>query len=354
MDKSGIFLYTTILMTSLLQDGALATRITKENIEFIIETDKKYPTKIFKAKEFLDEIRKNLEEIAEKRFVELDVSKDESLISDDIIRIYRMLKKEKIKIKTLNVSSTGIDREALPVLTKLLRDPDFKCLDISGTQVAEIQMDTSNPKIIFVPKELMEAVDTKLKVKELFGEEVFNRHLNYYSVDKTFSSAWGDEKFQGINLRRVMYLGPDTDGQLNEEMQNDLLNSKTLSNLRKLSFRNQNINDDLIARLCSNESFPRIVNIDLSGNKDITVKSLKAILESQYLGSIRDFQQISCRYNMPASEISLDIKNTSITAEDVENFKVPRDNFCIRYFHPADDRQTFPTDTNAIKILQFR
>ncbi len=57
---------------------------------------------------------------------------------------------------------------------------------------------------------------------------------------------------------------------------------------------------------------------------------------------------------MPASEISLDIKNTSITMEDVESFKLPRDNFCIRYFHPVDDRQTFQTDTNAIKILQFR
>ncbi|MBY0292530.1 MAG: hypothetical protein K2W92_04500 [Alphaproteobacteria bacterium] len=174
------------LFVCLLISDSKAVKITEGREEIFIESEDKYPKKIFAVEDFLQEVEENLSTIKTKPIVAIDLSNDESLNSRDIKKILTYFKKMNIKVKALNVSGTGINSEVLPFFDQLLKEPSFKRLDISDTTVAEITMDTDNPKIIFVPAKLMKIRDTKLKIKNLFGEATFNRHLRYYSVDTAF------------------------------------------------------------------------------------------------------------------------------------------------------------------------
>lgn len=197
MDKLSTFLKFTnsiaFLSLCLFMSDSKAVRITEAPEEVFIESENRYPKKIFAANDFLQEVGEKLNSIKTKPLVEINLSNDESLNSRDVKRILAYFKKMNIKIKALNVSGTGIDSDLLPIFDQLLKEPNFKCLDISDTKVAEVITDADNPKVIFVPARLMQMHDTKVKIKKIFGEDTFKRHVEYYSLAVPLSiEEWED------------------------------------------------------------------------------------------------------------------------------------------------------------------
>ena len=188
LTNSIVFSFLCLLISELK-----AVKITEGLEEIFIESEDKYPKKIFAIDDFLQEVEENLSTIKTKPIMAIDLSNDESVNSRDIKKILTYFKKMNIKIKALNVSGTGINSEILPFFDQLLKEPSFKRLDISDTTVAEITMDTDNPKIIFVPARLMKNRDIKPKIKNLFGETTFKRHLRYYSVATPFFREEGED-----------------------------------------------------------------------------------------------------------------------------------------------------------------
>lgn len=169
----------------------------------------------------------------------------------------------------------------------------------------------------------------------------------------TFDQAIERGGFDNPQMRSVMQLW-DPDGVLSHEIAHQLLESTALTNLRTLDLKNENIDDDFIRQLCQNPTFARLINIDLSGNENITSQSLQYILDSDIIGSIRDLPQISGRYGCPSSEVYITIDGTSISKEDMQPYlDKPRHGFVIRYLSPQD-RASSPTVNNAIKWLQRR
>ena len=135
-----------------------------------------------------------------------------------------------------------------------------------------------------------------------------------------------------------------------------LVKSSAFINLKKLDLSRQNNLTDLnIIELCKNEnSFKQLVAIDLSDCTKITVESLKAILDSPYVGSVRNLPQISARYGCPASEIKLIIGGkTSIKREEKRKKYVLRP-FAIEYKLPNDRESSFAPVKNGIKIINVK
>lgn len=161
--------------------------------------------------------------------------------------------------------------------------------------------------------------------------------------------------FDSPQMKSVIQLwDPKGDFDFNDKLQQQFLKSNTLTNLRTLELKNMNINDEFIGEMCNNPTFARLMNIDLSGNENITHKSLKYIFDSNIVASIRDLPQISGRHGCAASEIYITINDTGITKEDVEIYcHIPRRNFVIQYLNPRNDTASYPT-ANGIKWLQFR
>ncbi|MBL8676710.1 MAG: hypothetical protein JNJ47_04720 [Alphaproteobacteria bacterium] len=359
MDK---FLGTTaagfILFLSLFVNDLKAVKFTEANEAIFIESENKYPSKIFDAEEFLDFLddENQSAKLESKPIIELDLSNDSSLNSSDIKKILTYFKKRNIKVNYLNISNTNIDEDVLAALDYLLTNASFKQLDISGTGIAQCSEDfPRKQKVIFIDKSTLET--SRGSLEDVFGKDVIGRHISYYETTKSFTKIWNKEKFEGLNLRRVTTIMPDKDNELTSEMAEDFLNSQhSLINLRTLSFEKQNIDDSFIKALCNNKTFSRIMNLDLTGNPGVTDSSLDLISGSNIIGSIRDLPQTSGRYNLPSSEIYITVKGTGISFDSIRKYKeAPQNNdFSITYLHPFYNTPTADPVTGAIKWLQFR
>lgn len=170
----------------------------------------------------------------------------------------------------------------------------------------------------------------------------------------SYDEAWIEGKFDAKSLSNVWQLYPEEGTSLNEDRQEALAQSRHLHRLKTLNLRCQNIDDKFIQRISSNQTFSRIINLNLSYNHQITDKSLEYILDSDYLGSIRDLPQISGHYGLPSSEIYITTEGTGITTESVKKYQNnPRFNFCIDYINPVTDKRSAASNQGAIKWLQF-
>jgi len=106
------------------------------------------------------------------------------------------------------------------------------------------------------------------------------------------------EKKKAAIERAMLKKNPSLDGGLGEsnsyiltvsdlvKKEEFLSNLPKYRNIRTLKIGGLDIDDNFIERLSQNHAFARLANIDLSHNPKITEKSLKAILESDILGSI--------------------------------------------------------------------
>lgn len=331
-----------------------AMEFTEATEEILIESKNRYPNKIFNAEDFLNEVD-NIDSLLQKPTVELDLSNDASLNSRDVSKILRYFKKRSIALNFLNISNTNIDESIFDEYNWLVSNPNFKYLDISGTLAAQSTDDFSkNENIIFIGKNMLERLNGE--VEKAFGKEVIDRHTRYYDTTKSFTQAWEEGKFEGLNLRRVMALFPDKDNEFTDDMKERFLNSHSLINLRTLNLKKQGIDDVFIRKLSENKTFARIININLNDNEKITENSLKTISESGVIGSIRDLPQMSSRYDRPSVELRITTERcTNIPVEIIKKYdNVPQNTkFSITYLHPFDGTQTAEPVNNGIKWLHL-
>ncbi|AIL13862.1 hypothetical protein IM40_10905 (plasmid) [Candidatus Paracaedimonas acanthamoebae] len=170
----------------------------------------------------------------------------------------------------------------------------------------------------------------------------------------SYDDAWNVSRFNGKNLQDIVELYPMPGTVLSKDQKQCLLESKTLYNLKTLDLSNQEIDDKFIEALCNQPTFSRIINLDLSGNPDITDLSLKYLLESNTLGSVRDLPQISGTYGSPSSEIYITTRDTAISPEAIQHYHSnPRFDFVINYLHPITHTFTAPSAKSSIKWLRF-
>jgi hypothetical protein len=135
-----------------------------------------------------------------------------------------------------------------------------------------------------------------------------------------------------------------------------LVASKLLTNLKKLDLSGHDeLTDDHIINLGNNQqSFKRLLAIDLSDCPNITVKSLESIRDSKTIGLIRNLPQISARYGCPASSIRVSIGGkTKITRQEKEK-KYISEPFAIEYRLPTGEiSPTFRPVKNGMKMLDI-
>lgn len=88
--------------------------------------------------------------------------------------------------------------------------------------------------------------------------------------------------------------------------------SENMDNIKYLDLSNLDITDNDIKILSENQSLQQLININISsniGNNKITIKSLKFILESPYIGSKLDYpQKFQGKY---VSNINIDVRGRS-------------------------------------------
>jgi hypothetical protein len=175
---------------------------------------------------------------------------------------------------------------------------------------------------------------------------------DYHPRDLDYDAAWKEGKFSGKALVDVNNLRAGGH-KLSDPMKTLLASSLTLTNLRVLDLNDQGINDEFIEKISNNPTFSRITKIDLSGNPDITPKALEYIVESPYIGSIRDFPQISAKYGVYSSEIHIVAHGTSIDSETIRSYNMEPKNksFIIHYLHPTTEKPTSQPAVRAIKWL---
>lgn len=174
----------------------------------------------------------------------------------------------------------------------------------------------------------------------------------------SYEEAWDAvEGFNKSTLRNVSTLSPNDDNQLrdNNQMRNALSQSTALVSLKVLNLHNQGIDDAFIKKLCNNSTFSRVIRFNLSGNPEITEKSLEFLSNSDIIGSIRDLPQLSGSYGKPSSEIYIETQNTGISLETIKKYqaKPTRFDFSIRYLHPFTNKRTAEPVSDSIKWLQL-
>lgn len=271
---------------------------------------------------------------------------------------------------TRNVEDSGLEEGAL----KILKITHLKYFDVTEngsvsspefiTALFKKLEDSQKRKIIFCSR------DDINEFKGLSTEDmalIKRTHAAYEksirAIEETlftrmsYSEAWKESAFNSREFSHVQSLYPVEGESLTSEQKQALVTSETFTNLRTLSLCGQGVDDTFIRSLCSNPCFSRIISLDLSDNPEITRVSLELILASAALGSIRDMQQISGRYDLPSSEVYIKVGGTAVTKEDIEWFNEnPRFDFSIFYRHPVTGEQSslFSDDdrSEAIKWLK--
>jgi hypothetical protein len=171
-------------------------------------------------------------------------------------------------------------------------------------------------------------------------EASFYKNLDYDDVRKA----------GGFSSKNMLYVSriSSSDTPLDEAEKSAILNSETLCNLHTLDLSNQAIDDNFIETLSKNPHFRRIINLDLSGNLGITDSSVKYLLESPNIGSIRDLPQVSSRYGCLSTTVYLRAVGTNI-----KNFNnEPCFNFCINYKNPVTGEETHDHTEHAVKFVE--
>lgn len=111
--------------------------------------------------------------------------------------------------------------------------------------------------------------------------------------------------------------------KLTDEEKNQLCNSEKIIEIYGLDLRDQNIDDDFVEKLSNNPSdgLKCLMNINLSENPKITNESLNHILNSPYLGSIRNRPAVSGKYGTCYTKIDVKAQNTMIKKNiELESF----------------------------------
>jgi hypothetical protein len=158
--------------------------------------------------------------------------------------------------------------------------------------------------------------------------------------------------FLSSRLSNVYNIIPAGD-VLTPKEKRDLKKTQTLSNLKTLNLKDQNVDDEFIEAICQKPHFSRLQKIILSGNKDISDKSIDHILESPYIGRTRDLLQISGRYGYPANFIEVIADGTSVTdPEGRRCFEKVKFNFSMRYINAITGHRTSSSTDQAVKIVE--
>ena len=123
---------------------------------------------------------------------------------------------------------------------------------------------------------------------------------------------------------------------LTEEEKESLVQSKTLINLHTLDLSNQGIDDDFIKKFSQNSTFSRIITLDVCENVKVTDKSMEYLLESPYIGSLRDLPQVSGRYGCTSTVIYVRARGTSVKKQPKE----PLFKFSITYQNAVTGKET--------------
>lgn len=136
-------------------------------------------------------------------------------------------------------------------------------------------------------------------------------------------------------------LGPDD--------KESLVQSSTLVNLRILDLSNQDVDDGFVKTLSENPTFARLIILDLSGNSNVTDKAMESLLESPYIGSIRDLPQVSGRYGCSSSVVYVRTHGTGVKKRHQD----PLFWFSVSYRHPITGIETDERSDEAIKLLEI-
>ncbi|MEN8236788.1 MAG: hypothetical protein ABFQ95_04515 [Pseudomonadota bacterium] len=167
----------------------------------------------------------------------------------------------------------------------------------------------------------------------------------------TFDDVLAEGGFNAPTLSNVSQLRPGPN-PLNNQQKDQLVQSKTLNQLRVLSVRNCDFTDAHIRNLTKNPTFSRLFNLDISQNIRIGDNSLDYILDSDVIASIRDLPQISGRYGIPSSEVYLQTDHTAVTSDKIREItQEPRQHFYIRYLDP-NGNQTASDVPHGLKWIQ--
>lgn len=111
------------------------------------------------------------------------------------------------------------------------------------------------------------------------------------------------------------------------------------------------VDDNFVKTLSESDKSKTLINIDLS-NTSISDISLQYILESKKLGTQRDLPQISARYDLPSSEIYLNVEGTKVSKENKEKFGKPFSGVKLSY--AALGGKKTADDAIGIKMLTFK
>ena len=182
-----------------------------------------------------------------------------------------------------------------------------------------------------------------LLISLIIGEQSFASQLRTISYEDVREEGG----FNAPGLTNVMELMP-RGKNLNEQEIQTLTTSQSLTNLRVLDLTNQQlVTDAVIEQIAENSTFSRIITLKLSG-ANITDRSIKAIANSPYLGSVRDLPQISGRYGIPSSVVRVYTQDTEVRDTDQkEKFE-----FHIEYRPP---NPTYPWEpvNHGVKIVEI-
>lgn len=138
-----------------------------------------------------------------------------------------------------------------------------------------------------------------------------------------------------------------------QEIEN--FSSMNLKGKKSIDLSHRKLNDEDIRKLSLNESSGSIININLSENPSLTVKSIEYISTSPYLGSIRDLPQISDSCGLPATTIYVQVQDTNIKKDEItkySNTKNGTKNFSITYIHPVLEHPTSDSVDYGIKFVE--
>jgi hypothetical protein len=126
-----------------------------------------------------------------------------------------------------------------------------------------------------------------------------------------------------------------------------LLSCTNLNATTSLYLSEKDIDDTTVAAACSNPINNQVIDIDLSNNKKVTLASINLIKDSDIIGSTISLPKTSGRYNLPSSDVFVNVEGTDITREEINDIEFIKKPFVINYL------AGFPP-VQGIKILKIQ
>jgi hypothetical protein len=132
----------------------------------------------------------------------------------------------------------------------------------------------------------------------------------------------------------------------------ELVQSKCFKKVHTLELSNQqNLTNQHIIDLANNPVFSRLSCIHLSNCPQIGDEAIMAILNSKYIGSIRESPKGCGRYGCHSTTVWVSVNGTAVTKE-LRRKTLENHSFTVIY-RPSNTQRYFSNDYDAVKIIEF-